>query len=455
MVDVKHKPIPKNDREHWLLGGAYYLTRDPVDFIFDNMRKHDGIFEITALIVKVLAVYKPEYIKYVLQDNNRNYTKSIAYDVALSRLLGKGLLTSEGDFWRKQRRMAQPGFHRERLNKMLDIMVACTEETIADLKEIPIGETTNIAKHMMALTLTVVAKAMFGSDVPDHVVETVGREIDISNEYAIQNLRKPVRLPNWVPTPRNLDQTRSIHALYKIMDDIIEARRKSDGQFDDLLQMLMDAKDEETGEQMSNKQLRDECMTIFLAGHETTALALSWLWLLLDENPDKRAKLLAEVDEVLGDRNPTLEDLRKLTYTRMCIDEAMRLYPPAWAVGRKTIEADVIGGHFIPPNTNIIMPVYCIHRDPELWENPNDFIPERFDTEKSKGADKFAYFPFGGGPRLCIGNNFALMEMQIIVAMLVKRFRFILPADQEVKMDTFITLRPNGGNLPMLVEQTN
>lgn len=452
MPEVTNKPIPKNHKEHWLLGGFYFLIQDPTNYIFENMRRQEGIFRITSRFAKAVVIYKPEYVKYVLQDNNKNYTKSRAYKILLPRLLGSGLLNSEGEFWRKQRRMAQPAFHRERLNKMLDTMVACTEDTIRELNQVKPGEPINMAKEMMTLTLSVVAKAMFGSDIPKETLLKVGQELDKANLHAIHKMKHPISLPEWIPTPRNLEQNRTIDSLYEILDSIIEERRNSTEHFDDLLQMLMEAKDEETGEQMTDEQLRFECMTIFLAGHETTALAMSWLWMLLYENPDKKAKLLEEVEQVLGDRTPTLEDLRQLTYTRMCIDETMRLYPPAWAIGRRSIEADVIGGHFIEPMTNVVMPVYCIHRDPNLWENPNDFIPERFDKDQMKGADKFAYFPFGGGPRLCIGNNFALMEMQIIVAMLVKRFNFSLLPGDKIKADTLLTLRPHGGIMNMTVE---
>lgn len=424
--------------------------KDPINYISVNMPKHNGMFRLTSPVLKSVVVYKPEYIKHVLQDNNKNYTKSRAYKL-LSHLLGQGLLTSEGDFWRKQRRMAQPAFHRQRLNAMLDTMVACTEETINDLEAIPANEPTNMANHMMALTLNVVAKAMFGSEVPENTVQTVGRELNIANELALERVKGLMPFPLWVPTKRNIELTRACNALYKVVDDIIDNRMKNPGEHDDLLQMLVEVQDEDTGERMSKKQLRDECLTIFLAGHETTALALSWLWKLLHENPDKKAKLVAEVNEVLGGRTPTLEDLRQLTYTRMCIDEVMRLYPPAWAIGRRTIEEDVIDGHVIEPNTNVIMPVYNIHRSPALWDKPNDFVPERFDKDQAKGADKYAYFPFGGGPRLCIGNNFALMEMQIIVAMLLQRYDFELPTGTHIEMDTLLTLRPKGGNMPMRV----
>jgi cytochrome P450 len=235
------------------------------------------------------------------------------------------------------------------------------------------------------------------------------------------------------------------------MMDIIEQRRKDPKEYDDLLQMLMEAKDEETGEQMSDRQLRDECMTIFLAGHETTALALTWLWYLLDQNPAEIDKLRAEANEVLQGRNPDMGDVMKLEYTRMALEETMRLYPPAWVIGRRNIADEVIGGYHVPANYNILIPVYQMHRDPDIWEDPLRFDPERFRKGQLKDKHRFAYFPFGGGPRLCIGNNFALMEMQIVVAMMVTRFRFKLVPSHPVVLDPLVTLRAKHG-MKMTVE---
>ncbi len=408
----------------------------------------DGIYLITSPIRKAIVVDTPEYVKHVLQDNNKNYTKSLAYKKLLTRLLGQGLLTSEGDFWRKQRRLAQPAFHRDKLALLADDMVKCTEAIITELEAVA-GQEVNLAKYMMTVTLDVVAKSMFGSDVSGFV-ETVGNEIDYANEQAMKRIKNPIKLPMWVPTPENLKEQRSLDNLDRIVNGIIEARRKSDKKYDDLLQMLMDVEDADTGEKMSDRQLRDESMTIFLAGHETTALALSWLWYLLEKNPDKAEKLYTEVDTVLQGRTPQLTDLKDLTYTRMVIDETLRLYPSAWAIGRNAMEDDEIGGFRIPASFNIIVPIYIIHRDPSIWENPDDFVPERFAKENQKDLHKYAYFPFGGGPRFCIGNNFALMEMQIIVAMLVQRFRFKLQPGKTVEPAQLLTLRPKGG-MPMTV----
>lgn len=440
-------PAPPH-KEHWLLGGSYYLLQNPIHYLQENRKSMDGIYLITSPIRKAIVVDTPEYVKHVLQDNNKNYTKSLAYKKLLTRLLGKGLLTSEGDFWRKQRRLAQPAFHRDKLALLADDMVKCTEAIITELEAVA-GQEVNLAKYMMTVTLDVVAKSMFGSDVSGFV-QIVGDEIDYANEQAMKRIKNPLKLPPWVPTPDNIKEQRSLDNLDRIINGIIETRRRSDKKHDDLLQMLMDVEDVDTGEKMSDRQLRDESMTIFLAGHETTALALSWLWYLLEKNPDKAEKLYTEVDTVLQGRIPQLNDLKDLTYIRQVIDETLRLYPSAWAIGRNAKEDDEIGGYRIPADYNVLIPIYIIHRDPSVWENPDDFIPERFAKENQKELHKYAYFPFGGGPRFCIGNNFALMEMQIIVAMLAQRFRFKLQSGKTVEPAQLLTLRPKGG-MPMTV----
>lgn len=441
------RKLPPVPREHWFFKSAWYLLHDTMPYLFQNQAEQPGIYRVTSLFKKVMVVDKPEYVKHVLQDNNKNYVKSFGYEV-LARLLGQGLLTSEGDFWRKQRRLAQPAFHRDRLNQMVLTMSNCTTELVEELHALP-NKQVNLSKYMMSITLNIVAKSMFGSDVKD-MVATVGHEIDYSNEQAIKRIQNPFKPAPWIPTPTNFKEQKSIDTLNSIILGIIENRRKSEGKYDDLLQMLMDAEDLDTGERMSNQQLKDECMTIFLAGHETTALALSWLWYLLDNNPDKKELLWQEVDTVLNGRTPTMEDLPNLPYTRMVLDETLRLYPPAWVIGRRALDDDEIGGYTVPAGYNVLMPVYAMHRNPATWDNPDAFEPERFSKEHIKEKHKYAYYPFGGGPRFCIGNNFALMEMQIIVVMLAQQFDFKLAPGVTIDIDPLVTLRPKGG-MPMTV----
>ncbi len=440
--------LPPKAKGNWFFGAGLNFALDPIAFLNKNREEHGGIYLVPSRAKNIMVVQDPELVKYMLQDNNKNFIKSFGYDV-LAMLLGKGLLTSEGDFWRKQRRMAQPAFHKERLNAMVQSMVSCTKDYIERL-EAKRGQELDMSKEMSNVTLHIVASSLFTSNVDD-VVDTVAKEMDIAQELAIERISNPFKLPVWIPTPGNLKERRSIGLLDKVMLDIIEKRRKDPNKYDDLLQMLMEVKDEDTGEQMSDRQLRDECMTIFLAGHETTALALTWLWYLLDNNPEEIDKLRAEAETVLQGKDPQVEDVMKLEYTRMAIDEGMRLYPPAWAIGRRAVENDEIGGYRVPKGYNIIIPVYHIHHDPKIWDDPESFNPERFRKGNLKEKHRFAYFPFGGGPRLCIGNNFALMEMQIVVAMLVTKFRFKHVEGHKVVLDPLITLRAKHG-MQMKVE---
>ena len=409
----------------------------------DASAQFNGIFRITSRLLNLVVITDPEYVKHVMQDNNKNYTKWFKNDV-LELLLGRGLLTSEGDFWRKQRRLAQPAFHRERLAKMADTMIRCTQQQIEKLEQLPDKNNIDISTEMMELTLNIVAGAMFSSEVKG-AIKVVSHEIERTSIMATARFNNPLRLPIRFPTPANLAERRSIRNLDNVLNPIIRERRKSTEHFHDLLAMLMEAKDEDTGEQMSDQQLRDETMTIFLAGHETTALALSWLWYLLDKNPEEAQKLYDEIDQVTDGKTPTLEDLQRMPFTRMVMDESLRLYPPAWLIMRENLEEDTFGGYRIPKGYTFMIPVYNIHRDPRLWDKPDEFIPERFSKENAKSHHRFAYFPFGGGPRQCIGNNFALMEMQIIMVMMLQKFRFKVSAGFKPEMLPMITLRMKDG----------
>lgn len=442
------RKLPPAVKGNWFFGAGIDFALDPIGFLNKHRGTQGGIYIVPSRAKNIMVVQDPDLVKYMLQDNNKNFIKSFGYDV-LAMLLGKGLLTSEGDFWRKQRRMAQPAFHKERLNAMVNAMVNCTNEYM-DKLEAKRGKVVDLSKEMSHITLHIVATSLFSSNVED-VVDTVALEMDIAQELAIERISNPFKLPVWIPTPGNLKEKKSIARLDKVMMDIIEKRRNDPNKYDDLLQMLMEVKDEDTGEQMSDRQLRDECMTIFLAGHETTALALTWLWYTLDQNPAEIDKLRAEAEAVLQGNNPQVDDVMKLEYTRMAIDEGMRLYPPAWAIGRRAVEDDEMGGYRIPKGYNLIIPVYHIHHNPEIWDNAERFIPERFRKGNLKEKHRFAYFPFGGGPRLCIGNNFALMEMQIVVAMMITRFRFKHVEGHKVVLDPLITLRSKHG-MQMKVE---
>jgi cytochrome P450 len=393
----------------------------------------------------------PDHNKHILQDNNSNYTKQPhPSNVLLRPLVGDGLLTNDGEAWRQQRRLAQPAFHRKRIAEFGITMTDAAQNVLEHWDGLTDQERPlDIAEEMSRVTLEVVGKTLFSQDLTREA-ETVGKAFSAVNETFADLSARPfsvytIRLPWWPSTRFMAD---NIAILDEVVNDIIAQRRANQGQHNDLLDMLMAARDEETGQGMSDRQLRDEVMTILLAGHETTALALSWAFYLLDQNPPARQKLEAELTEVLGGRVPTMADLPQLTYTSMVIDEVLRLYPPAYATARWCNQADMVGGYHVPANSTIALSPYLTHRHPDFWHNPESFDPERFTPERKAERPRYAYIPFGGGPRQCIGNNFALMEAILILATIAQRYRLHLQPGHQVALQPLVTLRPLGG-LPM------
>lgn len=441
MTTVATQTLPLEDKSHWLFGAIYYFGKDPLQFLVDKVPQYEGIFRVKSrfFLEQIAIVSKPDYVKHILQDNNKNYQKSYAYRI-IRHLVGNGLLTSEGDFWLRQRRLAQTAFHKERLEGFVTTMADAANELVTSWQKLGDGQQVNLSKEMMQVTLNIVCRCLFSADVHD-VVDTVSREFNIANERLIRRIVKPVKLPLWVPSPGNIRERQSYTAIKKVVRQIIEKRRQSKEKYDDLLSMLMEAKDEDTGEMMDNKQIEDEVITIFLAGHETTAVALTWLFHCLDENKAVEENAVEEAISVLNKKSPALADLPKLDYTRMVIDETMRLFPPAWVIGRQAIADDEIGGFKIPKGLNVLIPVYQMQRDQKYWERPMEFIPERFTPEKMKTYHKFLYFPFGGGPRLCIGRNFAIMEMQVIVPIILQHFSLHKPVDFKFRQAPLVTMR--------------
>jgi cytochrome P450 len=393
------------------------------------------------LFLHSFLVNKPEYIEHVVLTNQANYAKSHFLRNMLGPLLGEGLLISEGDFWRRQRRIAAPAFHNRRIAEFVTIMAACTETMLARWHTRT--EPFDVAADMMALTLDIICRTMFSTDVTGDVA-AVRQLMNIVVALPVSMLDL-FGFPQWLPRPRQRDYRRAIAEFEAFVARLLAERRADPTDRGDLLAMLLAARDPETGEGMSDKQLRDEILTIFMAGHETTANALSWVWYLLARHPDVEARLHEEVDRVLGGRMPGFADLAELKWTRMVIDEAMRLYPPAHGISRTAIGEDRIGGVRIPAGANISISMYVTHRNPNLWPDPERFDPERFAPEAIARRHRFAYMPFGGGPRVCIGNSFAIAEAQVIVAMIAQRYRLRLVADQVVEPVALITLRPKNG----------
>jgi cytochrome P450 len=413
-------------------------SRDPLGYLTALVREYGDISTLRYYNFRVYFVNHPDLIEEVLVTHNRKFIKGRILR-ANRRLFGNGLLTSEGDFWLRQRRLAQPAFHRTRIASYAETMVRFAERLMSDWKD---GEERDIHVEMMRLTLQIVAKTLFDADV-DGEAQQVGRALEAIMELN-SDFRKLILMPPWLPTPRNIKASIATRRLDKIIFRFIEQRRTSGKDSGDLLSMLLAAQDED-GSRMNDQQLRDEAMTIFLAGHETTANALSWTWLLLAQNPACEEKLHAELATVLGGRTPALEDLPNLRYVGHVISESMRLYPPAWGMARVAIEDLEIGGYPIPKGCGVSLAQWSVHRDARWFDSPLEFRPERWEGDLAKRLHRFAYFPFGGGPRQCIGNNFALMEATLLLATIARRFRIgIVPTHPVVPMPS-ITLRPRYG----------
>jgi cytochrome P450 len=429
------------------------FRRETLEFLCRVANLHGDVVRWRIGTVPLYLLRSPDAVQRVLVDRNRNYDKKTRGYDALRLFLGNGLLTSEGNFWRRQRRIAQPAFHRQRIADFATTMVSLTERMVdAWERQADRGDAIDVAEEMTALTLRIVAKTLLSTDIDDGENE-VGRSVELLNGFARDLMTNPFTLPISLPTPRNRRFRRAADVLERTLQSIITERRRTGEDAPDLLSMLMHARDDETGEQMSDEQLRDEAMTIFLAGHETTANALAWAFYLLSTHPDVERRLRAELDEVLGGRSPTMQDLGKLPFLQQVVKETLRLYPPAWSIGRRAIEEDVIDGYRIEAGSLVILSPWVTHRHPALWPNPEGFDPERFTPESEKIRPRYAYFPFGGGPRLCIGNNFAMMEAQLLLATIVPRISAALVSGHPVVPQPLITLRPAHG-LQMTLHRT-
>jgi len=440
------KPLPPFPEErHWLLGNATMLRDDAIGMVKFFIGKYGNIFSLKLPFAKAVIASNPDYARYVLQDNSKNYKKSLAYDL-LKALLGYGLLTSEGEFWKKQRKLAQPAFHKRKLDEWTEMMVERADHTADKIsKHAANGEAFDILPAMTALTLDIISKAIFSTGVEDKA-KIVGDQITLLNEYTIQKLHTPFRLPDSVPTPFNIRQRKALAKLDNIVYEIISHRRAEGISKDDLLSMLIDGKDEDSGEGMSNQQLRDEVMTIFIAGNETSSNALTWTLYLLSQNPEQEKKMLDEIDAKFDSGvELNFKTVGEFHYVRQVIEESMRIYPPVWTIGRRNLEEDELGGYRIEKNTNVLIPIIYFHHSDRFWEQPEKFKPERFAPEVRNSIDRFVYFPFGGGPRMCIGNNFAMLEMEIILISLYRQFRFKLKEGFKVEPEPLVTLRPKYG----------
>jgi len=434
-VPDKFPPGPRSGLRRWSSGP---LGNDPLAYFTELTRRYGDVAGLRLLNFRTIYINHPDLIEDVLVTHARRYTKGRVLR-ANRRVFGEGLLTSEGDFWLRQRRLAQPAFHRARIAAYAGTMVEYTERLLQDWRH---GEERDAHQEMMRLTLQIVGKTLFDADV-ERDAQDVGKSLELLLEIGA-DFRRAIFVPEWLPTPSNLRVRRAVRQIENILYRIIAERRASGHDSGDLLSMLLAAQDED-GSRMTDRQLRDETITLFLAGHETTANTMAWTWWLLAQNPAVEAKLHAELDAVLAGRAPSLEDLPKLVYAGHIITESMRLYPPAWGMARLAIEEHEIAGYPVKRGMGVAFSQWVVHRDPRWYESPQEFRPERWQGDLLKRLPRFAYFPFGGGPRQCIGNSFALMEAILILATVAQKFRLKLVPGHAVVPLASITLRPRYG----------
>lgn len=431
--------------ERGALDGVFSpFRRDPLKFLADAAREYGDIVGLRFLHYRTYLISHPDHIEDVLVNHPRKFAKGRALQ-ANKRIFGNGLLTSEGDFWLRQRRLAQPAFHRTRIASYAGTMVRYTEQMLERWKD---GEECDAHLEMMQLTLQIVGKTLFDADVAGDARE-IGRTITLLLDFS-SDFRRMIFTPKWLPTPRNIQTILAIRRLDKIVYRMIAERRASGRDAGDLLSMLLAAQDDD-GSRMNNRQLRDETLTLFLAGYETTANLLAWTWWLLSANPEVERKLHQELDTLLAGRAPTLDDVPRLRYAGHVLTESLRLYPPAWGMARLAVEDHEIAGYPVPAGTGVAIAQWVVQRDPRWYDAPNEFRPERWEGDLLKRLPRFAYFPFGGGPRQCIGNMFALMEATLVLATVAQHFRLkMVPGHQVVPMAS-ITLRPKTG-IPVRLE---
>jgi len=423
------------------VGHLLDFRREPLKLLSDLAEQHGDVVRFKMGPRTIYLINNPEYIKDVLVTNNRNFVKSRGLEMA-KKFLGEGLLTSEGEFHRRQRRLTQPAFHRERINAYAEVMVEYADKLCARWQD---GQTVNIAQEMMRLTLAIVGKTLFDADVEDEATEIGAALTDVMQLF--ERITSPfAALLELLPLPSNRRWLKAKERLDSTMYRIINEHRATGVDRGDLLSMLMMSRDDEDdGGSMTDQQLRDEAMTLFVAGHETTANALSWSWYLLSQHPDVEAKLHDELESVLAGELPKPADFARLKYTEMILAESMRLYPPAWTLGRRALSDYRMGEFIVPADSIVLMSQWVTHHDARFYPEPFKFDPERWTTERRESRPKFSYFPFGGGPRVCIGEQFAWMEGVLLIATIGQRWKMRLEPGQQIKPKPMITLRPSGG----------
>jgi cytochrome P450 len=434
------EPLP-GPKGYPILGVLPMLRSDTLGFLKRSAETYGDFVPLRILMQTAYLLNHPSHVEHVLQRNHRNYRKTPMLE-KLRPVLGDGLFMSEGELWTRQRNLIQPSFHREKIDALAGRMVDVISDHMKSWQRRAVArEAFNLSDDTSFLTLEIALRTFFGTTLGDDGA-AFAEAMKIVHDVSAKRIWHLTNLSEKLPTRENRAFDRAVALLHAVVGRIITERRQAKSNHDDLLAILMDARDAETNEAMNDKQLRDEVMTLMLAGHDTTATMMAWALLMLSQYPDHVARLREESDSVLGGRLPVAADLKGLSFTKRAIQEIARLRPSFWWFARVAIDDDVIGGHPIKAGTTVFISQYLIQNSPNLWEEPDKFDPDRFSPERIAQRSRFAYFPFGAGPRVCIGSNFALMEMQFSIAMMFQMFDVNIVSDRTPSFGNLITLRP-------------
>lgn len=434
VTDSKYPPGPKGAP---IIGHSNRFFRDPLEFGVECARDYGDVVSLQVAGQNAVQLSHPDHVKFVLEDNFEKFRKGEFYRKELE-LLGEGLLVSEGDLWRQQRSIIGPIFHPERSQEYFETMVSFAERSVDQLNQ---GESVPIEEYMQQLTLEIIAEALFSVDIRQETAGISDAVNDVMDEARLAGGLLS-RIPEWMPTPGNLRYKRAIRTFDNVVQEIIENHRDMDNPPDDVVSRLLQAKGK-NGKRISEKQIRDEVLTLLLAGHDTTALALGYIWYLLGKSPEIQSKLYKEIKQVIGNRSVKFEDIGNLDLTGRVVKEALRLYPPVYLFAREPKVDVEIGGYEIPKGTLLLFNQWVIHRDDRFFSEPHTFTPDRWSNGLEKSLPPYAYYPFSGGPRQCIGKRFAMLEIQIIIATFFKQFKFDLAFEPPLSLDPKVSLRTN------------
>jgi cytochrome P450 len=429
-----------------VLGNLVDFRKDPVATVYENWKRAGDIYNLKLGQRAFCVISDPRLAQEVLVEKKYIFQRTRAYKggTPLTYMLGTSVLTIDGELWLSKRRMLQPIFHKQRLQNMIGEMTAGGQAMLTRWQALPDGQVINLGDEMKLVTLDIINRTMFSVNILPEV-ERVGHSVDIGIHYITDRTRMLIPIPDTWPTRANLSFKRAISSLDEFLYRVIAERRAGSEHPGDLLDMLLEARDEDSGEGMNDQQVRNEVASIYGAGHETTAVALSWTWYALNQNPEVLTRLQQEVDRVLQGRQPQASDLSNLPYTQAVFEETLRVFPPVPMTVRTADENTNLGGFDIPKDTLTAIAIYNIHRHPDYWDDPQSFSPERFLPENKTRLNRLAYIPFLSGPHLCIGNNFALMEGTLLLAMMAQQYDLKLLPGQKVVRDVTVTMRPRGG----------